>query len=161
MPELPADFELPKLRDKRLDNLTYHEGRTPGAINRITKDLKTGILNGAIAHGADGRGKDGLDGYLCMCAARYPKHYLQVLAKLPPLQVHGEGFAGPSIGTIQIVAVPHDHYLSAEDIAKVRGEPYQPPEPRNATSRRPSRFNWKPPSSRRSRLNCLRWIMIN
>lgn len=83
MPELPADFELPKLRDPRLDNLSRAgQGRVPGIVNRITKDLKTGIINGAVAHGADGAGKDGLDGYLAMCATKFPKAYLGVLAKL-------------------------------------------------------------------------------
>ena len=90
---LPEGLELPKLREKRqvseksLANLTYREGRVPGSINKISKDLKSGILNGAIAYGADGQGTGGLDGYLYMCAGRYPKSYMELLGKLMPLQV--------------------------------------------------------------------------
>jgi hypothetical protein len=116
---LPEGLELPKLRsEKSLANLKLG-GRLPGSINRISKDLKSGILNGAIAHGYDGEGAGGLDGYLQMCATKYPKHYMHLLGKLLPLQV-GDGLTGQRIGTINIVSVPEGRYLSEEDIAKTR-----------------------------------------
>ena len=52
---LPEAFVLPRLceprpRDKRWDNLR-HDGRVKGLQNKITKDLKEGLLEGAILHG--------------------------------------------------------------------------------------------------------------
>jgi hypothetical protein len=93
-------------------------GRPVGAVAKITKDLKAGILNGAIAHGADGEGLGGLDGYLQMCATKYPKHYMQLLAKLLPLQVRAD-VANAVVSEVRIISVPADCYLSEEQIAKM------------------------------------------
>ena len=95
-------------------------GRTPGVPTRITRDLKAGILNGAIAYGADGQGRDGLDGYLAMCAARYPKHYMQLLGKLLPHVISGEGLGGNVAVSINVTSVPSGSYLSQEDIERLQ-----------------------------------------
>jgi hypothetical protein len=118
---LPEGLELPTLREKRVANLK-HEGRIPGSINRISKDLKNGVLNGAIAYGCDGQGTGGLDGYLYMCAAKFPKAYLHLLGKLLPMQVQGDGIPRPGI-TLNVVSVDSGSYLSPEDIAKLREQP--------------------------------------
>ena len=57
---MPVDgFELSRLRPepsaarpKRAFPPAITPGRNPGVVNRITRDLKAGILNGSIAHGA-------------------------------------------------------------------------------------------------------------
>jgi UDP-apiose/xylose synthase len=106
-----------RIRDvQRNANLTYHEGRVPGVPNKLTKDLKTGIIDGAAAHGADGQGKDGLGGYLSMCATRFPKAYMQLLGKLVPMQLTDN--VGKTILSVNINSVQHDTYLSAEDIER-------------------------------------------
>ena len=56
---VPADFEIEPIatpRKKGKGNLP-HFGRLPGHINKLSRDLKQGILNGAIAHGSDGEGE--------------------------------------------------------------------------------------------------------
>ena len=71
--ELPSDFHVEPLKkpfDKR-DNLR-HFGRVKGVQNKICRDLKNGLLDAAIEHGADGTGAGGLRGYLLMLATRYP-----------------------------------------------------------------------------------------
>jgi hypothetical protein len=123
---MPVDgFELPRLRPepsaarpKRAFPPGITPGRNPGVVNRITRDLKAGILNGAIAHGADGEGLGGLDGYLLMCATKYPKHYMQLLGKLLPLQVNAD-VNNAVVGEVRVLSVPADCYLSAQQIAKM------------------------------------------
>ena len=113
---VPADFEIEPIatpKKKGKGNLP-HFGRLPGHINKLSRDLKQGILNGAIAHGSDGAGEGGLDGYLAMCAARYPKHYLTLLGKLVPLQVNGE--VGRHVSTVNVISIPHGKFLTREEI---------------------------------------------
>jgi hypothetical protein len=121
MPQPPPGFELPRLqekpRDKRLDNLRPGQGRVPGVVNKVTRDLKSGILDGAIAHGADGEGAGGLSGYLHMCATRYPRSYMQLLGKLLPLTLSNNGLTGATT-TVNIVGIPTDHYLSKEGLER-------------------------------------------
>ena len=91
---LPATLELPRLvdrpRDKRLDNLRHGPGigRPAGVQDKITRDLKQGLLEGAIAHGYDGEGEDGLVGYCHHLAERHPKMYCHLLAKLLPYNLN-------------------------------------------------------------------------
>jgi hypothetical protein len=121
---LPEGLELPKLREKgqvnekSLANLTWRDGRIPGSINRISKDLKNGVLNGAIAYGCDGQGTGGLDGYLYMCAGKYPKAYLHLLGKLMPMQVQGDGIVRPGV-SISVISVDSGNYLSAADCERM------------------------------------------
>jgi hypothetical protein len=62
-------------------------GRPPGIPNKHTAMLRDAILMAAEIVGQDGRGKDGLLGYLTTCAMRYPKQYLSVMARVLPYQV--------------------------------------------------------------------------
>ena len=59
--ELPADFHVPcindRSRDKRLANLRLGTGRVKGKQNKICRDLKEGLIEGAIQHGYDGAAK--------------------------------------------------------------------------------------------------------
>ncbi|MBO4228139.1 hypothetical protein [Bradyrhizobium neotropicale] len=88
-----------------------------GTVNRITRDLKAGIVDAAAAHGSDGQGTGGLTGYLFWLAGSHPKAFSGLLAKLLPLQVNGN--VNTTVGTVNIVSVPVDRYLSAADMAKV------------------------------------------
>ena len=140
---LPADFEVRSLREppppkpKKSFPPGVKFGREAGIVNKVTRDLKVGILNGAIAHGADGSGEGGLEGYLFMCATKYPKHYLALLGKLVPLQLTGNPQLGQHISTVNVISVPSGTFLSKEDIEKEhthsldwRPAPFEPePEP--------------------------------
>jgi hypothetical protein len=113
---LPADLELPAINPKPK---SLPPRKKKGAIAKISRDVKAGILNGAIACGYDGAGEGGLDGFFLMCAQRHPKAYLALLGKFVPLQVSAD-VPGQTIGSINIVSVPRNHFLSGEMIEKWR-----------------------------------------
>lgn len=68
-----------------------------GRPNKISRDLKEAIITAAEMAGSNGRGKDGLNGYLYRLAMhRNPKIFGALLGKLLPMQLTGEG--GKSLG---------------------------------------------------------------
>jgi len=62
-------------------------GRKAGTPNKVTRSLKEGILLAAEAVGADGKGKDGLLGYLTSLARRHPTIFVPLLGRVLPLQI--------------------------------------------------------------------------
>jgi hypothetical protein len=64
--------------------------RVKGTPNRISRDLREGILDAAIAHGADGNGKNGLAGCCDWLLRSHTKAFVPLLVRLLPLQVSGE-----------------------------------------------------------------------
>jgi hypothetical protein len=126
--------------DKRQPDGRFAKGNKPrsgrgrGHINKLTRDVKEGIIEGAAAYGSNGKGAGGLHGYFKMCARRYPKQYMQLLGRLLPLQIHADAnLANAFIGAVNIISVPTDHFLKHEDIQNMLlGEPSvigSPPEP--------------------------------
>jgi len=73
-------------------------------------DLRTLILDAAAAIGMDGSGRDGLLGYLKYAASTFPKQYLQVIAKVLPLQIDSKSTINV-IEHVNIVSVPSDRYM--------------------------------------------------
>jgi hypothetical protein len=65
-------------------------GRAKGVRNRTTTMLKDAILTAATLVGQDGKGKDGLVGYLKMLAMRERAVYARLLEKVLPMQLHVE-----------------------------------------------------------------------
>ena len=121
---LPASLELvplrePTPRERRLANLR-HDGRLKGVKNKICRDLKEGLLEGAILHGFDGEGEGGLIGFCLHLAKRHPKAYCGLLGKILPYNVNAAVSGGSRIGSINIVSVPSGSYLSSEAIEKMR-----------------------------------------
>ena len=92
-------------------------GRSIGAVNRITRDLKLGITEAAALHGSDGHGAGGLTGYLFWLASDHPKAFAALLGKLLPLQVNGRVDA--TIAAVNVVSVPVDRYLTQDQIRQV------------------------------------------
>lgn len=73
-------------------------GRAKGTPNKTTKALKDAILMAAEATGCDGKGKDGLVGYLKHVAASDVKAFSMLLGKVLPMQITGE-----NDGPLQVV----------------------------------------------------------
>lgn len=71
-------------------------GRPPGAVNKTTKVLKEAIILAAEQVGQDGRGREGLVGYLKRVADADVKAFSSLLGRVLPLQVTGEG-GGPVV----------------------------------------------------------------
>jgi hypothetical protein len=61
-------------------------GRKKGTPNVVTKDLKIAIIEAPARLGSDGKGKDGLVGYLMVLAAEDTRTYGALLRALLPLQ---------------------------------------------------------------------------
>lgn len=64
-------------------------GRAKGTPNRTTSVLKEAILLAAAQVGRDGRGKDGLTGYLRRVAINDARAFAGLLGKVLPMQVEG------------------------------------------------------------------------
>lgn len=79
-------------------------GRKKGTPNKTTAALKEAILAAAKAHGMDGRGKAGLEGYLYRVARDDVKAFAGLLGKVLPLQVAGDPDAPIQIAHIELVA---------------------------------------------------------
>ncbi len=92
--------------------------------NKITTDLKQGIVGAAAELGEDGRGKNGLQGYLKFLASKYPKQFSSLLGRVIPLQVNAT--PGMYIGSVNIVGMPADRYLTAEQIKALSPEDEPP-----------------------------------
>ena len=134
---LPPDLKLPVLQKKNRghENLRPGMGRLKGSVNRVSRDLKNGLIDAAIALGADGEGAGGLQGYLMYLGRSHPKAFAALLGKTIPLNVGLNADVRHCIGTVNIVSIPHDHYLSAADVERYRTPgfvehvaPFAPPE---------------------------------
>lgn len=118
----------PEVKHDRSVDTRFKPGYVPkvrrrtGTRNKITRDLKDGIIEGAVRHGSDGKGKGGLNGYLQMCAHKHPKQYMQLLGKLLPYQITADKNIG-SIGSINIVAAPSNFFLSMDQVRALNGLP--------------------------------------
>lgn len=89
---------------------TKRGGRQKGTRNRITTALKEAIILAASTVGRDGRGQDGLHGYLVKLAKTEPKVYATLLRAVIPLHIVGQ--------------VDHDHrvYQTREEVVSALRE---------------------------------------
>jgi hypothetical protein len=121
---LPSDLVLPVLQAPRKAARFYGpdrpppgKGRKKGVLNRITADLKQGLLRGAANCGYDGAGLGGVDGFLLMCAQKHPKHYLALLGKLIPLNLNPDP---APVATINVIGIESGRFLSKEEIENIQ-----------------------------------------
>ena len=63
------------------------KGRKAGVPNKITRTLKEAILYAAEMAGEDGKGKDGLEGFLARQAQANPKSFMSLLGRVLPMTV--------------------------------------------------------------------------
>jgi hypothetical protein len=94
--------------------------RKKGVPNKTTRILKEAILVAAECEGNDGKGKQGLVGYLRGVARKHPKEYTHLLGKVLPLEVQASlmqlqmqltaqgafGINGAMINVAEIKALP-------------------------------------------------------
>lgn len=67
------------------------KGRVKGVPNKTTKALKEAIIMAAEQVGEDGKGKEGLVGYLKRVATEDVKAFASLLGRVLPLQLAGDG----------------------------------------------------------------------
>jgi hypothetical protein len=66
-----------------------HQGRKPGVPNKTTQKLKEAILIAAELSGENGRGKNGLIGYLVMLSRKEKRSFAGLLGRVLPHTVNG------------------------------------------------------------------------
>ncbi|MGF6430368.1 hypothetical protein [Bradyrhizobium sp. Pha-3] len=86
-------------------------GRAKGTRNRTTTILKDAILEAATRVGHDGKGKDGLVGYLQMLAVREKAVYARLLEKVLPMQLHLENKTAPIFSPAEAVQRLREKHL--------------------------------------------------
>lgn len=87
-------------------------GRQAGTPNKLTATVKEAVVLAAEQTGQDGKGKDGLIGYLKHVAATDVKAFAGLLGRVIPLQIGGD----PD-NPIQFEAVERDAQRFASGIA--------------------------------------------
>lgn len=89
MQERAANAELFDEDGKFAKGHEKRGGRVQGQQNKITKDLKHATLLAATLHGSDGKGKDGLTGYMFFLAGNHVKSFAPILGRMIPLHIGG------------------------------------------------------------------------
>lgn len=83
------------------------KGRVKGTPNKTTALLKDAIIRAAVASGEDQEGKDGLVGYCTFLAKKEPKAFAQLLGKVLPMQISGDGDNPIVHEIVQRIVDPH------------------------------------------------------
>ena len=115
---------------KRNPDGTFQKGQPPpvaahrqrGMQNKITRDIKEGAIAGFARHGSNGRGEGGFAGFCYYLAKKHPKAAAKIVEKLLPMQINGSDLGNSTIGSVNVISVPADHFLSAADIERLRPE---------------------------------------
>jgi hypothetical protein len=89
-----------------------HRGQ--GTLNRLTTDIKHGMIHSAVAHGRDGRGDGGLDGFFEWLLKNDLRAWCGIFGRLVPLQVNGEVAHRHQQVQVNLVTVPADMYINAD-----------------------------------------------
>lgn len=93
-------------------------GRPVGSRNKTTRLLKEATIMAAELEGNNGKGKDGLVGYMRMLAKKYPAVFAQLLGRILPLQIVGDA--------TRPVTVIHDT-MKLRDAAQAYADTVQSP----------------------------------
>lgn len=93
--------ETPQKR--RVGDGTPGPGRPKGSQDKTTRMLKEAILLAAESVGENGKGKDGLTGYLRRVALKDVKAFSTLLGKVLPLQI--DAIDGTPLGAPTVVQV--------------------------------------------------------
>ena len=72
-------------------------GKPKGAVNKVTLALREAVVQAAEKVGEDGKGQNGLVGYLVALAKTEPKAFASLLGRAMPLQVEGPGEGGAHV----------------------------------------------------------------
>ena len=100
--------------------------RAPGTRNKITRDIKHGLIESAVKHGSDGKGKGGLIGYFDYLLKKDLRAHAALMGKLLPYNVSAD-LSVSGISALRIVSVPHDRYLSPDQVRRLTHPDLEPP----------------------------------
>ena len=99
--------------------------RGRGRPNRITRDIRHGLIESAIEHGSDGKGKDGLKGFFRFLLANDLRSYAALIGRCLPLQAKIDVDSTSNVTfdagfNVNVIAVPAGVHLSSEQQAMLR-----------------------------------------
>jgi hypothetical protein len=104
-PYLPGKAKTPRRPDgKFAKGYQPSKGRAKGQRNRTTVMLKDAVLKAATLIGQDGKGKNGLTGYLMMLAVKERAVYARLLEKVLPMQLELKDKTAPQYTAEEAVA---------------------------------------------------------
>ena len=106
-------IELPSWHPKRnatTFGLGHEVGRPKGAKDRISTDLKKSFIEALRSFGSDGKGTDGIEGFIHHAIRNDLRGVLAVVAKIIPLQVNAS-VEGNHIASVVINSVPQNHFV--------------------------------------------------
>jgi len=95
--------------------LGHEVGRPKGAKDRISTDLKKSFIEALLSVGSDGKGTDGIEGFIHHAIRNDLRGVLAVVAKIIPLQVNAD-VQGNHISNVIINAVPPNHFVQREGV---------------------------------------------
>lgn len=103
-------------------------GRQPGSQNRYTRILKEALIIAAEEEGSDGKGKDGLTGFLRHLARTDIRAFAMLLGRAMPLQFEGRGEMQVKVTYRTIEEVRVELESRGIDMEMVQKLMYDPPE---------------------------------
>jgi hypothetical protein len=96
-----------------------HSGYRPAGVgNKFTRDIRNGLIASAVAHGADGKGTDGLPGFFRWLLANDLKSWIVLFGRLLPLKVDAD-IAQHIVTQINIRPIESGTYLPPDEINRV------------------------------------------
>lgn len=119
MPTKPKRRGNPMMRKGHAMN---PNGRPVGSQNKTTKLLKHAIITAAERIGLDGKGKEGLIGYLSRLALGEPKAFAMLLGKVLPLQITGADDKPLIPEATETMSIQELTGIYMDHLAKMRGE---------------------------------------
>ncbi|MGM4958105.1 hypothetical protein [Bradyrhizobium sp. 604_D8_N2_3] len=117
----PDSFQLDPINPKAQKIGPGHPppSRRRGVANKLTRDLKKGIVDAAANVGRDGNGEGGLTGFLEDLALHHKKAFAGLLGKVLPMTIGADNSSAVMVGTINIVSVPAGHNEDGSPMAVV------------------------------------------
>ena len=122
----------------------FPKGNTVGSAHRFKKGVlsppsENGIVGAAIAHGSNGKGKDGLPGFFQFLLKKDLKSFARLVGRLLPVRLDEDVAAAIGRVTVNVVAVQEGRYLSEQETASGRLNPVAPAASHRGAGRRTSR----------------------
>jgi len=89
-----------------------------GTRNKITRDIKEGLIKSAVKHGFDGEGKDGLVGYFNYLLKNDLRAHANLIGRLIPLDLTANLQHHQRL-TVKVVSVPRGTFFTKEQAEQI------------------------------------------
>jgi|SRR4051794_10775776 len=92
-------------------------GRPLGSKNKVPADLRSLVVDVAAKLGKDGKGRDGIEGYIRSLAVTRPEIFAGFLGKvLPTRPAEAEAAFTVGIEHLTVLSVPSNHFFLADAV---------------------------------------------